>query len=248
MNLFDFGIGSKVLLNIQADRLDSSLAAKELMGASVLVGVMARDYPRLEDGAAYIEQLHNHGVLVSAGLGDGSADQWHNALQLALRTKPAHLNQIFPAAALSAYALRAQGIGTIVNAMIRPTGTPGRVVIGTGPLSQAAEAVVSAEAAMAMMKEMGVESVKFYPIEGTKRLEELRAVARAAAAKGMMLEPTGGITPDNVAEIVSVCLEAGVKHVMPHLYGSLKNPETKELDLGKLEMAYHRVRQLFGEA
>lgn len=241
-------IAGKVMLNIQTRSVVASKAATALLGPAVLVGVMAKDYPEAGTGEAYVRELHEAGVQVSAGLGDGSAAQWERALALAVATRPAHLNQIFPAAALSRQALRQSGADTFVNAMVTPSGRPGWVTLGTGPLSQAAApAVVPVEAALAMMRETGIRSVKFFPIEGTKRLDELQAVAQAAAAADMMVEPTGGITPDNVADIVRVCLEAGVRRIMPHLYGSLKDPATGDLDIGRLERAYAAIAALLGE-
>lgn len=248
MNWSEDAIGGVVLLNVQAKTEQAAAAAAKRLGRSVLVGVMARDFPTPEEGAAFIERLHRLGVRVSAGLGDGSADQWENALRLALLTRPAHLNQIFPAAGLSQYALRAAGASTMVNGMIRPSGRPGYVEIGTGPLSREADTVLPAEAALLMLKETGVESVKFFPLEGDKRLGELKAVARAAARLDMAVEPTGGITPDNVARIVRICLDAGVRRIMPHLYGSLRNPQTGDLDPGLLERAHAQVLAAIGGA
>lgn len=237
-------IGRKVILNVQTRSVQSSVAAKELLGSAVMVGVMAKDYPRHEDGVAYIRALHEAGIQVSAGLGDGNSDQWEHALNLALATTPAHLNQIFPAAALSHYALSTKNATTLVNAMIRPTGQPGVVNLGTGPLSQSNnQALVPVDAAVSMLKEMGIRSLKFFPIDGIARLDEVRVVAKAVAAANMMLEPTGGITPDNVGEIVRVCLEEDVSYIMPHLYGSLKDPMSGDLDLKKLKTTFVNVEQ-----
>lgn len=244
--LFRHALGGKVLLNVQARSAEAAAEASGLLGAAVLVGVMARDFPRLEDGVNYVQTLHAQGVQVSVGLGDGSAEQWERALQLALRTKPHHLNQIFSAASLSQSLLRSLGAPTLVNGMVKPAGQPGLVHIGTGPLSQLnGSATIPVQAALAILKETGVQSVKFFPIEGTGRLEELRQIARAVAEMDMMLEPTGGITPENVAAIVGVCLEEGVQYIMPHLYGSLKNRHTGDLDMQKLETAYKNVQSLF---
>lgn len=242
MKLFQHGLGGKVLLNIQTRSLRTSKEAAELLGSAVFVGVTAKDYPNLEEGIAYIQQLHQHGVQVSAGLGDGSADQWERTLDLALNTNPAHLNQIFPAAGLSQYMLKGKGFNTLVNGMVGPTGKLGEVILGTGPLSRdQAGSSVSIGAALALMKEVGVQSVKFFPIEGTKRLDEVRAVARAVAEAGMIMEPTGGITPDNAAEIVKLCLNEGVEYLMPHIYGSLKDPSTNDLDLNLLIQAKQNI-------
>ena len=93
-----------------------------------------------------------------------------------------------------------------------------------------------------MLHETHVNSLKFFPIKGTAHLEELAEVARIAAEFGMMIEPTGGITPDNVEIVVRTCLEAGAVHVMPHLYGSLKD-ESGGLDFDKMDRAVEAVQR-----
>ncbi len=246
MEWFKDAIGGKVLLNIQAGSVAASLLAKQLMGNAVLVGVMAKDFSDLNQGIQYIQSLQEQGVQVSAGLGDGSADQWERALKLAAETNPLHLNQVFPAAAISQHALKEKGLRTLVNGLIRPTGQPGMVNIATGPMSQnTPSADIPVETAAAMLKETGVLSIKFFPIQGTEKLDEVRLVARIAAKEGLILEPTGGITPDNVGDIVKVCLEEGVRWIMPHLYGSLKDKSTNDLNLDKLEKAYLQISSLF---
>lgn len=246
MRLFEGAIGGKVLLNIQAKSVESAVQATELFGNAVLAGVMAKDFPHLNEGVSYIHELHRRGVQVSAGLGDGSADQWNRALAMALQTNPVHLNQIFPAAALSQFYLHEKGMQTVVNGLVSPTGKPGWVNVGTGPMSlQTAEASVPVESAVAMLKEMGVHSIKLFPVEGTKRMEEIRAAAKAVAQAGMVLEPTGGLSPENVADVVGLCLNEGVPFIMPHLYGSLKNKDNGDFEIEKLKQAHKNVRALF---
>lgn len=245
MNLFREGISGHILFNVKAKTVETAVKAAERFSQSLLVGVMAKDFPLLDDAVSYSLDLQRQGVQLSVGLGDGSADQWERALTLAIKTKAAHLNQIFPASALSQYTLKEKGLNTLVNGLVRPTGKPGLVSINTGPLSERMEnANVPVVTAVNMLKEMGVSSVKFFPIEGDRRLEEVRQVARAVAKEGLIMEPTGGITPDNVGDIVRACLDEGVRYVMPHLYGSLNDPTTQDLDLRKLERAYENVQKL----
>lgn len=236
-SLFDKGYHRAVLINIQCSNFDDALqAAKRFPGT--LVGVMAKSYACLQQGIDFAHQLRNAGIMVSAGLGDGCPGQWERALQLALGAKTEHLNQVFPAAALSQKALEQAGVDTCVNALIRPSGRPGLVNISTGPLSeQSAEAVVPAETAAAMLSEVGVRSLKFFPMWGIKALPEAIALAKAAARYNMILEPTGGLTPENVGPIVAALLDAGATHIIPHLYGSLKDTATGGLDMGKFEKA-----------
>ncbi|SIB42618.1 Protein of uncharacterised function (DUF1341) [Mycobacteroides abscessus subsp. abscessus] len=60
---------------------------------------------------------------------------------------------------------------TLVNALIEPSGTPGEVYISTGPNSSDFKEKISCEMAANMLAEIGVDSVKFYPINGDKRLK-----------------------------------------------------------------------------
>ena len=69
-------------------------------------------------------------------------------------------------------------------------------------------------------------------------------INRVAAKYDMIMEPTGGITTENVGKIVGICLEAGVSYVMPHLYGSLKDKVTGALDMEKFKRAYDAIRSV----
>jgi uncharacterized protein (TIGR03581 family) len=147
---------------------------------------------------------------------------------MALAAQPRHLNQVFPAAALSQAALTSAGAPTVVNALVRPSGVPGMVQVATGPLSgRHQHAGVPVDVALDMLAEVGVRSVKLFPVQGAARLDELHAVAAAAAKRDLMLEPTGGISPDNLSAVLETCRAAGVRWLMPHLYGSVKDADGK---------------------
>ncbi len=240
--MFERSIDGKVIINIQCADIEECLEAKRRFGDIFLTGITAKAFPDIEEGIACIKKLEEAGIRVSAGLGDGESGQWERALKLALETNCEHLNQIFPAAALSQALIRKRGNRSIVNALIRPTGRVGYVSIGTGPISEREDSAVLLRAVAAMLHETHVNSLKFFPIKGTAHLEELAEVARIAAEFGMMIEPTGGITPDNVEIVVRTCLEAGAVHVMPHLYGSLKD-ESGGLDFDKMDRAVEAVQR-----
>ena len=236
-SIFDKGYHRSILINIQCSNFDDALQASKRFSGT-LVGVMAKSFFHLQQGIAFAHQLRDAGIMVSAGLGDGCPNQWERALKLALNARTEHLNQVFPVAALSQKALEQAGVDTCVNALIRPSGRPGLVNISTGPFSeQAAEAIIPGETAAAMLSEAGVRSLKFFPMEGTKALPEAIALAKAAARYDMILEPTVGLTPENVGPIVAALLDAGVTHIIPHLYGSLKDATTGNLDIGRFEKA-----------
>lgn len=238
VDLLEFSQGHRVLLNVEAVTEERARAAAGIAGDRVLVAVVTKRFDAVQDAVEHADRLQCNGVRVSAGLGDGAADQWERALSLALHSKPSHLNQVFPAAPLSQRMLQQAGAVTVVNALVRPSGIPGLVQVGTGPRSQAHESsALPVGVALDMLIEVGVRSVKFFPMGGAARLAELSALARAAAERSMMVEPTGGIGVAEVADIVRACRSEGVPVVMPHLYGSLKNPATNDLDLGRLRTA-----------
>ncbi|WP_241727323.1 KDGP aldolase, partial [Cronobacter sakazakii] len=111
---------------------------------------------------------------------------------------------------------------TVVNGLVSPTGTPGLVKISTGPLSSSApDGIVPVETAIALLKDMGGSSVKYFPMGGLTCREEYQAVADACARHDFWLEPTGGIDLDNFEAILRIALEAGVSKVIPHIYSSI---------------------------
>lgn len=248
MELFDNGIHNRALINIQCDSIEQCLEVKERYGDSFITGITASSFTEIEDGVALINKMHENKIKVSVGLGNGSAAQWSRALELAKSTNPVHLNQVYPASALSVGILQQLGYSTLVNALIKPTGRLGYVNIATGPVSERQEeAVIPIDTLAAILSEVGVKSVKFFPIDGMNRLDELNEVAIAVAKYDMIMEPTGGITPENVGMIVKTCVEAGVRYVMPHLYSSLKDTSTGRLDMEKIDMAYQEIIRVYNE-
>ncbi|WP_313158944.1 KDGP aldolase, partial [Mixta calida] len=134
--------------------------------------------------------------------------------------QPQHVNQVFTGVATSRALLGQQQ--TVVNGLVSPTGTPGRVKISTGPLSaQAPDAIVPVETAIAMLKDMGGSSIKYFPMGGLKAVDEFTAVAQACAKHDFWLEPTGGIDLDNYEAILQIALDAGVSKIIPHIYSSI---------------------------
>ncbi|HIE8771800.1 TPA: KDGP aldolase [Klebsiella variicola subsp. variicola] len=94
--------------------------------------------------------------------------------------------------------------------------------VSTGPLSSgAADGIVPLETAIALLKDMGGSSIKYFPMGGLKHRAEFEAVAKASAAHDFWLEPTGGIDLDNYSEILKIALDAGVSKIIPHIYSSI---------------------------
>jgi len=227
----------KVVFNVLAKDVEN---AKELVGVAgerVLVGIMVKNFPNEEAVIEQVELYKKNKVPVSVGLGAGDPAMWKKVADVSAKTHPQHINQVFPAAGYTLGRISQLHFSdTIVNALIEPSGTPGEVYISTGPSSSTYREKVSCEMAAAMLAEIGVDSVKFYPIDGDERLDEVAAMVKAASAAGLkVFEPTGGIDVENVYRIVQTCLENGAETVIPHLYTSLVNKETGKTEVEKIE-------------
>lgn len=222
MNKFNF-YKDKIVINCLAKDLDN---AKEVFSAAeghLAVGLLSTRHPTVEENIAEVRRFQKEIPLVSVGLGGGSPKQWAMAAEIASLTDPGHINQVFPAAGYTLGLLKGRGCSqTVVNALISPTDAKGKVKINTGVYSSDRVDAVDIDTALLMLKDIGLNSVKFFHMKGLKYLDALRDVAEACVNHEIdMLEPTGGITPDNVGEIVAVCLSTGVHHIMPHIYGSI---------------------------
>ncbi len=179
------------------------------------------------------------------GLGAGDPNQSNMVSQISKELQPQHINQVFTGVATSR-ALLGQD-DSIINGLVSPTGKPGFVKISTGPLSsKEKDGIVHIETAIAMMKDMGGSSIKFFPMGGLKTKDEYIEVAKACAKHNFYLEPTGGIDLDNFKEIVQIALDAGVEKVIPHVYTSIIDKETGDTKVEDIEVLYKIMKELLG--
>ncbi|VBB07189.1 2-dehydro-3-deoxy-phosphogluconate aldolase [Lucifera butyrica] len=222
-------MSNPICLNVLAKDLENAKQITEATKGNVYIGIMVKNFADVEAAVTQVNSYQEAGIPVSVGLGAGDPKEWRRVIDVAVKTKPVHVNQIFPAAGYTLGALeRAGSSRTLVNALVAPAGSPGKVSILTGPLSKEYKDVISCEAAAALMQEIGVKSVKFYPIEGCKRLDEVAAMVKAAVKYGITIfEPTGGIDAKSVFPVVKTCLENGVQFVIPHIYTAFVDKETR---------------------
>lgn len=116
-----------------------------------------------------------------------------------------------------------------MNGLVSPTGKVGYVNIATGPLcAKTAQAIIPIDTAITLLKDMGGSSIMYFPMKGLAYKEEYQAVAKACGEQDFYLEPTGGIDLSNFEEIVKITIDAGVKKVIPHVYSSIIDRETKD--------------------
>lgn len=229
---------NRIALNVLAKDIDN---AKEIFAAAeghVLVGVLSKNYATVEEAVtamkAYSQEIDD---AVSIGLGAGDNRQAAVVAEIVKHYAGGHINQVFPAVGATRANLGNQE--GWINSLVSPSGRPGYVNISTGPLSAAGseQAIVPVKSAIALIRDMGGNAIKYYPMQGLELEEEYRAVAKACAEEGFALEPTGGIDMENFEDIVRIALEAGVHQVIPHVYSSIIDKTS-----GKTEV--HHVTKL----
>lgn len=216
----------RVCLNVLANSVENAKQIYDAAEGYVVVGVLSKNYPdngsAIEDMMKYTQAINN---ALSVGLGAGDPNQSQMVSEISAKLQPQHINQVFTGVATSRALLGQKE--TVINGLISPTGKVGLVKVSTGPLSsKSPDGVVPAETAIAMLKDMGGSSVKFFPMGGLKAKAEFEYIAKACAEQDFYLEPTGGIDLDNYEAILQIALDAGVKKIIPHIYSSIIDSAT----------------------
>src|SRR5699024_6345453 len=94
-----------------------------------------------------------------------------------------------------------------------------------------------------LIKEMGGNAVKFFPMKGLETKEQYKAVAQACAEEDFILEPTGGIHLDKFEEIISIALQAGLKQIIPHVYSSIIAKDSGKTRVGDVDKLYNMMKK-----
>lgn len=222
----------RVALNVLAKDIENAKEIFEAAEGFVLVGVLSKDYATVEEAVAAMKLYGtNIDEAVSIGLGAGDNRQAAVVAEIAKYYPGSHINQVFPAVGATRANLGAHD--SWINSLVSPSGRPGYVNISTGPFSaaQAEPAVIPIQSAIGLVRDMGGNALKYFPMQGLSREEEFRAVAKGCAEEGFALEPTGGIDMHNFESILRIALEAGVPQVIPHVYSSIIDKKTGETNI-----------------
>ncbi|MFB6362859.1 KDGP aldolase family protein [Paenibacillus elgii] len=217
----------RAALNVLANSVENAKEVFEAAEGFVLVGVLSKDYPTVETAVAAMKQYGRAiDEAVSIGLGAGDNRQAAVVAEIAKHYPGSHINQVFPA--VGATRANLGGQDSWINSLVSPTGRVGYVNISTGPVSaaQAEHAIVPVKSAIALIRDMGGNALKYFPMNGLQCEDELHAVAEACGEEGFALEPTGGIDKENFEAILRIALEAKVPQVIPHVYSSIIDKTT----------------------
>ena len=228
---------ARVALNVLAGSVANAKEIYEAADGHVVCGVLTKNYPDndscIADLKKYQSAVNN---AISVGLGAGDPNQSKMVSEVSQVIQPQHVNQVFTGVGYSR-ALLGQD-QTIINGLVSPTGKVGYVNIATGPLSSKEMATeVPVTTAIALLKDMGGSSFKFFPMKSLAHKAEYKYIAKACAANDFSLEPTGGIDLENFEAILDIALEAGVTRILPHVYSSIIDKDTgltKPDDVAKL--------------
>lgn len=237
-------LNNKICINVLANSLENAKEIYKMTNGHVLIGLLSKNYQNVDDAVTdmkkYAVETNNS---ISVGLGAGDPNQWEMVAEIAKKVQPQHVNQVFTGIGYTR-ALLGQN-ETIINGLISPSGIVGMVKISTGPLSSKnVPAIIPVETAIDMLKDMGCDSIKFFPMKGLSTKEEYTAVCHACAKMDFMIEPTGGIDLGNFEEICKIALEAGVKKIIPHVYTSIIDKETGCTKIEDIQKLYEMMKRL----
>lgn len=239
----------RVALNVLAKDIENAKDIFEAAEGYVVVGVLSKDYKTVEEAVTAMKQYGQEiEEAVSIGLGAGDSRQAAVVAEIAKYYPGSHINQAFPAVGATRANLGEKD--SWINSMIAPTGRVGYVNISTGAISSTQDepAIVPIRSAIALVKDMGGNALKYFPMQGLSREDEFRAVAEACAETGFALEPTGGIDMDNFEAILRIALEAGVQQVIPHVYSSIidkQSGKTNVQDVRDLLVIMKKLADLY---
>lgn len=234
----------RICLNVLADDVENMKDVYEAAEGHVLFGVLSSDFETVADAKAKID-VYNKAVngAVSLGLGAGDPGQSEMVAVISKEVIVSHINQVFPAVGRTRGGVKLPG--SYINSLVQPTGKLGMVNIATGPMSSEEPSVdVPVEVAITLMKEMGGNAVKFFPMNGLETKEQYRAVAKACAERDFILEPTGGINLENFEEILTIALQAGVKRIIPHVYSSIIDKESGQTRVEDVSTLYNIMKKV----
>ncbi|OCG13807.1 2-dehydro-3-deoxyphosphooctonate aldolase [Gilliamella sp. wkB292] len=236
----------RVCLNVLANSIDNAKAVYEAAQTHVVVGILSKNYcdnqSAITDMKKYAQAIDN---AISVGLGAGDPNQSTMVSEISAVLQPQHVNQVFTGVGTSRALLGQKE--TVINGLVSPTGRIGLVNIATGPLSsKTTKGEVPIETAIALLKDMGGSSIKFFPMGGLKHRAEFEYVAKCCAEQDFYLEPTGGIDLDNYEVILKIALDAGVKRIIPHIYSSIINQATGETRTADVEKLLAITQKLVG--
>ncbi len=130
------------------------------------IGILSNRFDNYQEGMEFIREFQKSVPAVSIGLGARNPRQFQKVALIVAGTNPTHVNQVFTGAGYGTRALKANNNDTVINVLISPTRTLGKIKISTGELSaKETDAIINVDTAMTMVLNMRAHTIKFCPME-----------------------------------------------------------------------------------
>lgn len=234
----------RVCLNVLVGSIENAKECYEASEGHIVLGLLSKNYESdklaIDDMKKYADITNN---AISVGLGAGDPNQSAMVSRISKVLQPQHVNQVFTGASTSREAVANND--TFINALISPTGKVGYVNIATGPFSSKEKpAEIHVETAIALLKDMGASSIKYFNMKGLEHRDEYIYISESCAKSDFALEPTGGIDLNNFEEILQIALTSGVKKIIPHVYTSIIDKETGNTRVNDVKKLYEIIKKL----
>lgn len=236
---------NRVALNVLAKDLANAKDVVQAAEQYVLIGVLSKDYQTVYEAVEAMKEYDQvTDGAVSIGLGAGDSRQASVVAEIVKHYPGRHINQVFPAVGTTR--ANAASHPCWINGLVSPTGKVGYVNISTGHNSSTTkeQAIIPVKAAISLMRDMGGDALKYFPLTDVKDLREYEAVAEACGEENFALEPTGGIDVDNFADILEISLKAGVPKVIPHIYSSIIDETTGLTNIKDIQTLLEQTKKL----
>ena len=244
MKILDRYYKDSVEINVLAKGERNIKDVYQAANKNVVIGVLSKDYDTVKDAVTSMSDFGSHvDDAISIGLGAGDNRQAKVVSDIAKDYQGSHINQVFTSVGQTTANTHDT---SWVNALVSPTGRVGYVNVSTGPISSedSEKAVIPIKAAINLIKDMGGDAIKFFPMSGLDTVEEYKAVAQACGDMNFGLEPTGGITKENFEEILKIALDYHVPKIIPHVYSSIIDKETGLTRIEDVEWLTYKMKQL----
>lgn len=231
-----------ISLNVLASDINNAKEIYEATEGHVVIGLLSSNYRSVDEAVEQISAYDD--VLdgaISIGLGGGDPKQSAMVAEICRNYKAEHVNQVFTAVGQTRTVVDNED--TWINALVNPTGNTDMVNIATGALSSQCERLETPiRTAIAMAREMGGNSLKFFPMNGLETIEQYKRTVSICAEEDFAIEPTGGLHLGNFKQIVTTALDAGVQKIIPHVYSSIIDKKTGKTNIDDVRALYEIMK------
>ncbi|HEY60311.1 MAG TPA: KDGP aldolase family protein [Anaerolineae bacterium] len=240
-------INSRILFLVPALNIDNAIKVNQALNGAGLVAVSANKYSSAESLAQEAKQMQDKLGVISIALGEADFSQAEKVIKAALLSKPDHINQPFELSGYAQGRLHQAGVKhTIINALVQEANREDQVIIKIGKKNAERIITLQIRDAMELISGWGIKSVKAQFTKKGVNFNWLANITRAAKEAGLeLVEPSSGITEENINEVINTGLKCGCAFILPHVFSSLIDKSTGLTKPEAVSRMVELVRQRF---